>query len=365
MYPVSDRFLAVLAEDHSPVTLVQLFTTGGAVETLEITGGSVTVDRANTVRRTCSVTMADTSLIPRTAADKISIYGAKLRISRGVVYSDGTSELIPVGTFRIDSVGGDVDEGPVTIAGKSLEVVIADDKFTTPYRATGTAVSAVTALIRRSISDASIVTSASVVDAAIGPRTFDVKSDPWAAIIECAAAVGAEVYADPDGTFTIATLPDLLTTDPVWTVAAGEGGVYVKASRGMSADGVFNGVLAAGESTETGTAPVSTLVVDSDPGSPTYWSGPFGHRPTFYSSPTLTTVGQCLSAGTLKLRSSLAPNASADLSTLPNPALAPGDVLRIVYPDGTKELHQVQSFSVPLGVGGDFTVQTISAKEGT
>lgn len=241
--------------------------------------------------------------------------------------------------------------------------MIADDKFTEPWRASGTAVAAITALILRSIPDAEIVST--VVDAAIGPRTWDIEGDPWAAITEIAAALGAEVYCDADGVFTIAALPDLLEATPVWTVAAGEGGAYVSANRGMSLDGVYNGVLARGENPETGVAPVSDLVVDDDPGSPTYWDGPLGHRPLFYTSATLTTTGQCTAAATLKLRAAKAPNASADISALPNPALEPGDVLRVTYPDGTKELHQVASFTVPLEVGGDFSVQTISAKEGS
>jgi hypothetical protein len=173
------------------------------------------------------------------------------------------------------------------------------------------------------------------------------------------------VYCDADGIFKIEELPDLLEATPVWSVAAGEGGVYVAAIRGMSVDGVFNAVHARGENTETDTTPVSDLVVDDDPGSPTYWGGPFGRRPTFHSSSTLISVAACTAAATLLLRSAKAPNATADISTLPNPALAPGDVIRVAYPDGTKELHQVQAFPVSLEVGGDFVIQTISAKEGT
>ncbi|MEV0917826.1 DUF5047 domain-containing protein [Streptomyces sp. NPDC049967] len=362
MYPVSPRFLATIAESHTPLTEVVLFRTDGTVERLDHIGGSVSVDRGSACRRTCSITVADVGLIPRTPADKLAVYGATLRISRGVDYGRGQTELVPLGVFRIDEVSGDPDEGPVTIQGKSLECVIADDKFTTPYRATGLAVGAITALIQRSIPSASVVNLAT--DAAIGSRTWDVEGDAWAAVTEIGAAIGAEVYADPDGVFTIAELPDILAVDPAWSIAAEEGGVYVASTRGMSVDGVFNGVLARGEGTEAGTAPVAALVVDADSGSPTYWDGPFGHRPAFYSSSTLVTVGACTSAATLKLRAAKAPNATADLSSLPNPALAPGDVLRVVYPNGLKELHQVNSFSVPLE-GGDFTVQTIAAKEGT
>jgi hypothetical protein len=132
----------------------------------------------------------------------------------------------------------------------------------------------------------------------------------------------------------------------------------------MTADKVYNAVMARGENTEANIAPVSVLVVDNDSGSPTYWSGPFGRRPLFYSSSVLTTTAACTAAATLLLRSATAPNASADISSLPNPALEVGDVLRVVYPDGSKELHQIASFSVPLDVGGTFTIQTISAKEG-
>lgn len=241
--------------------------------------------------------------------------------------------------------------------------MIADDRFTAPYRATGTAVGAVTALLRRSLPDA-VVDSTAVTDAAIGPRTWDVEGDPWAAVTEVAAAVGAEVYATPDGQFTMAPLPDLSTAVPVWTIAAGEGGAYIQASRGMTVDDVHNGWLIRGENTETNVAPVSALVVDNDPTSPTYWSGPFGHRPDFWTSPTITTTSAATAAGTLKLRASVAPNASADISSLPNPALETGDVIRVVYPDDTKELHQVAAFSIDLGVGGSFVIQTIAAKEG-
>ncbi|MFE9398675.1 DUF5047 domain-containing protein [Streptomyces flavidovirens] len=338
-----------------------LFTTDGNVRPLEHTGGSVPVDRGQAIRRTCSVTSADVSLIPRTATDEALIYGARLRISRGVDYGDGTQELVPLGVFRLDSVAGDPADGPVTLAGKSLECIVADDKLLAPHRSTGTVVGAITTLIQRSMPDAQIVST--ITDVSIGSRTWDVEADPWAAVQEIAGAAGAECYCSADGTFVIATLPDPLTSDPVWGVEAKEGGVYVSGNRGMSADGVYNGVLARGENAADGAAPVQYLAVDDDSGSPTYWSGPYGHRPKFYGSSLLVTVGLCQQAARVQLIAAKAPNASGDFSSLPNPALEPGDVLRVTHPDGLKELHQVQSFTVPLDVGGEFPIATISAKE--
>lgn len=361
MYPVSDRFLARLAESHRPITQVQLFLTTGQVIDLDHTGGSVTVDRSSAIRRTCTVTCPDPSLIPRTPADQLATYGARLRISRGVDYGDGSSELVPLGVFRLDSVDGDVSNGPVNLQGKDLSAVVQDDKFTQPYRASGTVVGAITALVQRSVPDA--VISSQIADTAIGSRTYDVEADPWAGVQEIAAVAGAECYPDADGVFRIATLPDLATVAPAWSVEATDGGVYVSATRAMTSDKVNNAVLARGENTADNVPPVSYLAVDNDTGSPTYWGGPFGRRPMFYSSSTLTTTLACQQAATLLLAQAKAPNASGDLSSLPNPALEPGDVLRVVHEDGTKELHQVASFSVPIDLGGDFPISTISAKE--
>ncbi|MDX5566911.1 DUF5047 domain-containing protein [Streptomyces sp. ID05-04B] len=361
MYPVSARFLARLTESHRVATLVQLFTTDGRVLDLEHEGGSVTVDWAQSVRRTCTVTIADPALIPRTPTDQLAVYGARLRLARGVDFGDGSSELAPLGLFRLDDVDGDINDGPVTLQGKDLSACIADDKFTTPYTATGTVVTAVTALIRRSLPDADVVSL--ITDIAIGRRAYAIEADPWAACQEIASAAGAVVYPNADGTFLIATLPDLLTTPPVWEIAAAEGGAYIKANRGMSSASVYNGVLARGENTADNIAPVSALVVDSDPSSPTYWDGPFGHRPAFFTSATLTTSGACANAAALKLVQAKAPNSSGDITSLPNAALEPGDVLRIVHPDGTRELHQAAGFTVPLDESGDFPITTISAKE--
>ncbi|MDX5563773.1 DUF5047 domain-containing protein [Streptomyces sp. ID05-04B] len=361
MYPVSDRFLARLAESHTPATEVLLFLTDGRVLDIPHTGGQVQVDGAAAIHRTCQVTIDDPTLIPRVPSDQLSTYGARLRVSRGVYYGDGSSELVPLGVFRLDDVGGDVNEGPVTLGGKDLSIVIADDKFTAPYKASGTVVTAVTALVQRSLPDVQVVST--IVDIPIGQKTYDIAADPWAACQEIAAAAGAVVYFTADGTCLITTLPDISTATPVWDVAAGEGGVYLRANRAMSSANVFNGVRAAGENTADAVAPVSALVVDNDTGSPTYWSGPFGRRPMFYSSPTLITTGACTNAATLKLLQARAPNASGDISSLPNPALETGDILRAIHPDGSRELHQVASFTVPLSSSGDFPISTIAAKE--
>lgn len=365
MYPSpSERFSRALLEPHVPVSVVELHRTDGTVQVLDHTGGSVSVDRGNAIRRTCSVTVPDTSLIPTNPQDATAIYGSRLRILRGILHAEGDTELVPLGMFRVDDVDGDPDEGPVTIQGKDLAAIVADDKFQAPYstRTDTAAVTSITAIIQRSLPDA-VIDATAAADATLGVRTWDAQADPWAAVQEIATAIGAECYVDADGQFVIAELPDIVEADIAWQVDAGEGGALISANRGFSREGMFNVVVASGENTESNTAPVSATVADDDPSSPTYYLGPFGRVPTFYSSATLTSSGQCIAAATKILRASVKPNATADITALPNPLLEPGDVIRVRYGNGDKELHQVHSFSVGLELGGDFTLATIGNRE--
>jgi hypothetical protein len=363
VYPApSSRFLPALAYSHRVVTEVHLIRTDGTDQVVDHTGGTVTVDRGQAVRRTCTVTVADPSLIPRTPTDRLSVYGAQLWIFRGIDYGDGTVETVPLGVFRIDSVDGDPDVGPVTITGSGLEASIIDDVFITPVTlASGSAVAGITQLIQGTLPSAVVINRAT--DATVGTMSWDREASRWDACRTLATAIGAEVYADAAGQFIIAPLPDLLSSSVAWEVAAGEGEVLVSASRGMARTGVYNSVTAYGENTADNAAPVSATVEDTDPTSPTRVSGPFGRIPKFYSSAALITTALCTSAATQILKDSLKPNSAANLSSLPNPLLEPGDVLRMVYADGTRELHQVASFPIELGPGGDFSVATISAQE--
>lgn len=363
MYPApSARFLPALRESHVPFTQVQLIRTDGVVVDLAHTDGSVTVDRGNAVRRTCTVTVPDVSLLPMTPTDQLAVYGARLRILRGVIYGDGAVEAVPLGLFRIDQISGDPALGPVTIDGSGLEAVVADDQFVTPYTTRGgtAAVTAITKLIQDTLLGAVVVNLAT--DATIGTMTWDVQGDRWAAIQECATAIGAEVYADADGQFVIAELPDMLTAPVAWDVDAGETGVLISANRAFSRDGMFNYVVASGENSEDNVPPVSGTASDTDPTSPTYVSGPFGRVPKFYSSATLITSSMAQGAANKLLRDAVKPNATVTLTSLPNPCLEPGDVLRVTYEDGRRELQQVQSFSISLGLDS-ITIQTIGGKQ--
>lgn len=365
MYPApSEQFLRALTESHVLASVVELHWPGGRVDELPHTGGSVTVDRGSATRRIARVELPGAELLPFTPADYLAISGCRLRILSGIHHPGRDQpETVPVFTGRLDSIEGDPDTGPVSIAASGLEAIVADDKFLAPYstRTNTAAVTAITGLIRETLPDA--VISSTAPDTPLGPRTWDAQGDRWAAVQELATAVGAECFADADGIFRVEPLPDLLEAPVAWEVAAGEGGALISVNRGWSRAGIYNVVVATGENSEAGTPPVTGIAEDDDPTSPTYVGGPFGRVPRFYSSPTLTTMNAAQGAANKLLADGRKPAFTADISSLPNPLLEPGDVIRAIHGDGRRTLYQIQSLTVDLAPGGEFSLTLIGGKE--
>ena len=107
--------------------------------------------------------------------------------------------------------------------------------------------------------------------------------------------------------------------------------------------------------------PVWDVVTDNNPQSKTYWGGPFGHVPKFYSNPNFTTKAQCTATATNMLAEATAENCNLDFTMLPNPALEPGDIVELVRLDGKIENHVVDAMTIPFGLG-TWAVKTLASK---
>lgn len=366
MQTISDKFRAALTHSHQIVTRVDAFYQGAlTLSDIPITDGSVTVDRGSTVRRTLSLTVADPRLLPWDASDPLAVYGQTLVVQRGIRFTDGSTELLQLGTFRIDEPAADVHLGPLTLTGKSKEAAIIDDKFLAPAttRGQGSCVQAIQFLIQQTLPDATVVNlTADGRNPTCAVATWDANSDRWDAVTQIAASMQAEIYVDHLDRFVIVDIPNALTNPVVWEIADGEGGTLMSATRHMSRASVFNAVVVSGENSATGTAPVSAVAMDNDPNSPTRWDGPYGHVPTTYSSALVTSVGQAQVTADAMLPDLISPNVTMDIATVPNPALEAGDCLRTVA-TGRKQLYLAQSFTVPLTAEGDFPLTLRGGKD--
>lgn len=361
MYAVSAAFLTALRASHKVTTRLDSYTYGGGLlaSDLRVSDGRVSVDASSDVRRTIEATIAaDASL---NVATVLSAYTTELRAWRGVVFPDGTSESVPLGRFRVDEVSVAAD-GTVKVRGPDRSKRVIDSRFTSPVQSvtSNSVVQEITRLV--TTADATLTVSDRTGATTSTPSVLWDR-DRWAAIDELAAAIGADIFFDADGVAVIALAPAV--TDPVaWAVDAGESGVMIDFEAATSRDRTYNAVIATGERSD-GTTPVRSMVTDSDPASPTYWSGPFGHVPRFYSSPLLTTTGQATAAARKILDRTRALNRQVRLSCICNPALDAGDVVTIRYPDSTFERHVVDSLTVPLDVASDMSLQTRSTQPDT
>jgi hypothetical protein len=360
MWSLSAGARSSLRASHAVTARCTAYLANGAVVSdVPISGGSVTADAKSQVRRTASVTIADPRFWPSPMGlDVLSpINGAELFLERGIVVPGKGVEWVPLFTGPVQKLSASypaVDAVSVELADRSKTV--ADDRMDVPTqtRAGYTCVEEITRLITESLPDAEVIDQTN--DTTPAP-VLDIDKERWSDGVEkLADAIGAECFADQLGRFIIRYQP-LISDFPVWVVDSGDQGVLVKADLELTREQVYNAVVASGERTD-GTPAVWAKVVDDNPGSPTYYGGPFGKKVRYYSSPLLTTVEQATSAAEALLARVRGYAASVTVEAVPNPALEPGDVIEVRLPDGTRTPHIVDKVPVALDVSGTQSLAT-------
>jgi hypothetical protein len=330
---------------------------------LPIVDGAVTLDSTASIRGVLDLTTT-ADWFPDTDADPVTPYGNELFIERGVVYGDGSREWVSQGYYRIDSVEQQTaPNGSVEITGSDRSAGIADARI--PFPLTFTAGTTVADVIETLIVDVylwavfDLDPSLSTTVLASDQITTDDRAGFLANLV---AAYGMVGFWDYRGVYSVHPAPS--TDDPVATLASGRDGVLVSLSRSLNrTSGVYNGCVASGDVISEDIPPVSALVVDNDPTSPTYWYGPFGQVPQFFSSSFLTTPAQCDSAAASLLRTSTGLPYSVDFGLVPNPALDPLDQVLATYP-GRAESHVLLQLVIPLVPDAPQTAQSLKQVTG-
>jgi hypothetical protein len=179
-----------------------------------------------------------------------------------------------------------------------------------------------------------------------------------------ATACGMTLFFDPLGVCVMRPEQDLIDLDPVWTF---DGRPYVPGEtydpdrwsnlalydleHTWDTGDTFNAVVATGESTSNDT-PFRGVAYDLDPASPTFYGGKFGRRPTFWTSPLITSTGMASSSARTMLQKQLGLAESLTIPLSPHPGLEPGQPVKVLRPDmGIDTIHQVDHYTLPLGAG--------------
>jgi hypothetical protein len=364
MRTVTDRFLQTITGSYQ-LAITAILSTGAASYSIPIVDGSVTLDQRAATRGRCDLTIqpddsTGLDLVPTTALSLLAPYGNEITVGRGIEYADGTTEVVSLGVFRVESAN--VEDGPtgqtIRVTGMDRSAIVIDATFEEPYQvASGTNYAT-------AISDVltagypSIQTSFPTTDLTTPALIAQEGEDRWAFAQRMAQAIGHELYFNGNGTCVLVPTTTLSGGSSQADLVEGEGGVLLSLSRSWSRAGAFNKVIATGENTGEG-APVRGPASDDNPASPTYYGGAFGRVPRFYSSPLITTTDQATDAAASLLARELGTTQQISFGTLVNPALEPGDVVRITrLASAVDEYHVIDTLTIPLSPSGTMSGTT-------
>lgn len=344
MYPVSARWDNAIRVSHEVVSRVEVWRAGAFTgQTLQVLSGAVRLDEKSKMRRALQgFTVADVDLMPDDVEDALSPTSTDLKVFSGLRYSEGDTELVPVGVFRIETPSRDSLLGALRIEAGDYSGVLARARFVKPWNVPKGAL--VVAQITSMVLD--VLPWVEVVDLTGSRATHPggvFERERWDSIENLATSIGADVAFDPDGRCIIQPVPTL-DTEADWLVDAdSETAVLLDAGLSLSVEGVYNAVTAT--SSDAGTAPVSATVYQS--------TGPLAYvagfkQPRFYSSPVLKTTAQCVSAARSILARSLAYAQKIAPVAAPNPALDVGDTLAVALPGRDPVMRLLSGATIPL-----------------
>lgn len=362
MRPASAAFAAAIRQPHQLATLIEILD-NGAVSGDPITAaveGTVTLDATAQVRGRLALTIADDGtlgLIPTAATSALAPYGNEIRVSRGITYPDGSTELVSLGVYRIDDIDTKDTGGSLTatISGMDRAARIIDARFEEPYQvASGTNyATAIEDVLQAAWPD--IPTDFITTTRTTPQLIAEEGADRWEFATSMATSLGMTLYFDGDGT---CVLRPATTSSTGIELAEGEHGVLLEADRRWTRQGAFNRVIATGENTGEA-APVRGVATDDNPLSPTYYYGEFGKVPRFYSSPFITTADQAEDAAAAILARELGTTQQANFGTIVDPRLEPGDIVQVTRARlGIDELNEIDQLTIPLSAEGSMTGRT-------
>lgn len=363
MYPVSAQFLATLRASHTVTARVEVLDRGQIVAALggtsglgRVTGGGVSLEANAGVSRKASVDLSDPggALTPAGYADLLAPSGNEMRLWRGV-QKGSFAEEVPIFTGLIGDVtveSGSAGGVNISLSGMDRADRVSEAGFDTTYviSAGQNYADAIRVLINSRLDG---LTFRFTTTGALTPLLiFQPDDDPWEMAQKMSQSIGCRLYFDGMGVCILEPVGDSSTAPVSFSYAEGAEAVILSASKKLSRQYTYNGVVASGETTSIGdqaTAPVTWTAWDTNLSSPTYYQGKFGRKPRRYASPFITTPTQARSAAEAILNDALGLSEEVRFTAVVNPAHVPGDVIEIVVSDSRIAARYVMdSFSIPL-----------------
>lgn len=356
-----------LTRSHTAYNRIDVLNRAGTVlySSLPFIDGDVRATLTSRVARVLSLTVESTyfPLLPSGAIDTgglLAPFGNRIRAYRGIVYGDGSIVSFPVFYGRIESIAMRKD-GSISLEANDLAADVVDAVFETPQSSvtSNTISTEFRRLVTGALSDATFGTS-DLTGTKIAPITW--QSDRAQALDDMSATVSMTWYPLADGSF-VQRLTPWTKPGQVAQVSFADGTNATPGTQDQIADwsitvsrtGVYNSVVFTSER-QDGSAPVYSIVRDTDFTSPTYVLGDFGKKPLLVQNQAAMTQSQCLSAAQSVLKSAKAITQTWDsVSIIPDASLELGDLVQ-VQAEGASSTQVITGFTLPLRETGDMSL---------
>jgi len=331
---------------------------GAEFAELPLTGGSVTADARRARLRDATLQFAaDAGLSHDDIYEILVTPGVQLQVARGFVLVGGSEVTTPVGRFVPSEPQQSRTQagGELSVACSDASAKVSRARWTDSYQiASGTNLAdALNALLADRWADVVTAIYSNAVTNTIGANVvFDYgeSSDPWADAVSLAADHGWELYFDTSGVARVRSAPMLDPEAALFTFERGDAAIITDEARSSPLERTYNGVIVTGEGSEL-EVPVRGEAWDANPGSSTYYLGPFGKAPLFYSSPLITTEAQAEQAAQTRLAGVIGRVEQLSWSMVVHPGLQPLDVVLVEQADGSEVAYILDALTIPLGVG--------------
>jgi len=364
--PVTASFLATLAASHAiavGAVLCESFQTGvtpAGIPLPVMPGSAVTLDVTSQTRGTATVNTDGTGWNPRPGANPLQPYGNEIFLRRGVQV-DGSVQWLGLGYYKImQVVQGQVPDGPLAITTADRMQAVIDAQIPAPIQfGPADSVADVFTELIGYVYPAAVINYDWAASADLLGTALTTAADRYGFLNTLALSRGKIMYWDYQGYLQVKSLPGMPVAPPwtaqpvipVWTVNAGPGGVLTSAQPTLTRSGIYNAVIVTSDGASSSGPPLA-IAYDNNPASPTYYYGPFGKVPVFWSDPSVVTASQAAQAAVAMLVKSIALPTQVPFTCIPNPALDTLDAVRLVYPgaggSGQSAVMFVENLTIPL-----------------
>lgn len=344
MLPSSPQYRQVLPAPHKRAFRIDVTDIDGVVRASDVRpfGGEVTASMSQRVTRTARFQLGP-EWFPVSSTDVFSPEYAVVHIQAGVQYGDGSTEMFPIFTGRVDTATFQSD-GSVDFECYDLAADVVAYNFEQPRTAnTGMTLDEIESLILEAVPQATFGTN-DVDDAPTPQLTWD--EDRGQALDDLAQSLGGRWYTLGNGDFVVRNF-----SYTPGTIAAvytdGPRGMVASATVGRSRAGAFNSVVVVSERTD-GTDPVRVPARVNDPTNPLYFGGKYGRVSQIIKVQTPLSVTQAQTLAQTQLSASAALRAQwGEVQMVPDMTLEPGDTVQFGY-RGQTGVQIIDQITYPL-----------------